>query len=278
MRLSIATFYPANTANYTKGRQGNSVDRITVHHTAGFESSLKALYENPQRQGSAHFFVHPTKIEQYVDTNDTAWTNGNFSSNLRAITIEVRGDWRGYYDQATLDSLKRLFSELRKHYPNARLTYHMDESDKATACPADLKNKWYALRVWNESLTQGAEMFNNDTEVKEAYMLLRGNEGSAGERAGWINQSKQAFFKVALAEANGYRQQLADVRQALLNEQAKPAKEIIKEVITIVEKPVEVIKIQEIPVEVIKEVEKPVTWSKVADFFRDLINKFLRKS
>jgi len=251
MRSSIATFYPANPANYSRGRQGYVVDRITVHHSAGMENSLKSLYENPARQGSAHFFVHPSKIEQYVDTNDTAWTNGNFSSNLQAITIEVRGDWRGYYDQPTLDNLRRLFTELRKAYPNARLTYHMDESTKATACPADLKHKGYALKEWNASINQvnkGAEMFNNDAEVQDAYMLLRGNVGTAGERAGWIGQSKQSFFKVALAEANGYRQQLAEVKQALANEQAKPAKEVIKEVIKIVEKPVEVIK--EVPAQV----------------------------
>lgn len=277
MRSSFATFYPANPANYTKGRQGNAVDRITVHHTAGMETTLKGLYENPARQGSAHFFVHPSKIEQYVDTNDTAWTNGNFSSNLRAITIEVRGDWRGYYDQATLDNLRRLFAELRKTYPNARLTYHMDESLKATACPADLKHKGYALREWNASViqvTQGEEMFNNDAEVQDAYMLLRGNVGTSGERAGWIGKSKQSFFKVALPEANGYRQQLADVKQALANEQAKPPREIVKEVEKIVEKPVEVIKIQE----VIKEVPAQVDEKQVVtNWFKRIWESLFKK-
>lgn len=276
-KLSIATFYPANPANYDKGRQGNAVDRITVHHTAGMDVSLKALYENPARQGSAHFFVHPDKIEQYVDTNDTAWTNGNYSSNLRAVTIETRGNWQnGYYDQKTLGNLRRLFTELRKLYPNARLTYHKDEAlpTKATACPCDLKDKGYALKEWNASQVtnqQGDnEMFTTDAEVKEAYLLLRGNEGSAGERAGWINQPKQNFFKVGKPEADSYRQytenlkaqnaQLVSERDslktALANEQAKPPVEVIKTVEKIVEKPVEVIK--KVPVEVIKEVPAQV--------------------
>ena len=269
-KLSIATFYPANTANYDKGRQGNAVDRITVHHTAGMDVSLKALYENPARQGSSHFFVHPDKIEQYVDTNDTAWTNGNYSSNLRAVTIETRGNWQnGYYDQKTLDNLRRLFTELRKLYPNARLTYHKDEAlpTKATACPCDLKDKGYALKEWNASQAttnqQGDnEMFKTDAEVKEAYLMLRGNEGSSGERAGWLNQPQQNFFKVGKPEADGYRQfteslkaqnaQLISERDALktalANEQAKPPKEVIKEVEKIVEVPVEVI--HEVPVHV----------------------------
>jgi hypothetical protein len=100
--------------------------------------------------------------------------------------------------------------------------------------------------VNNAPSAGGNNVFQNDQEVKEAYLMLRGNEGTPGERAGWINQSKQRFFQLARAEADGYRQQLADVRQALANEQAKPPREIVKEVEKIVEKPVEVIKIQEV--------------------------------
>jgi hypothetical protein len=95
---------------------------------------------------------------------------------------------------------------------------------------------------------KGDSMFQNDQEVKEAYLMLRGNEGTPGERAGWIGQPKQRFFQAAKAEADGYRQQLANVRQALVNEQAKPAKEIVKEVEKIVEKPIEVI--VEVPAQV----------------------------
>lgn len=51
----------------------------------------------------------------------------------------------------------------------------------------------------------GNNVFQNDQEVKEAYLMLRGNEGSAAERKGWIGQSKQRFFQVGLAEANAVR-------------------------------------------------------------------------
>lgn len=152
MKLSIAKFYPADASNYTKGRL-HPIDRITVHHTAGWETTLRYLWSNPARNGSSHFFVHMDYIEQYVDTNDTAWTNSNWTSNNKAITIEVRGDWRnGYKEQRTLDRLQRLILELRRHYPHVKLTYHMDEADptRPTACPADLKHKGYALQVWNK--------------------------------------------------------------------------------------------------------------------------------
>ena len=58
-------------------------------------------------------------------------------------------------------------------------------------------------------------MFQNDNEVKEAYLMLRGNEGSAGERAGWIGRSKQDFFKVARAEADSTRAVLAGAQVEL---------------------------------------------------------------
>ena len=273
MRLPIAKYYQAESSNYTKGRQGNAVDRITIHHTAGFETTLRNLYANPLRDGSAHFFVHPDYIEQYVDTSDTAWTNGNFSSNLRAITIEVRGDWRGYYDQKTINQLTVLLTELRKHYPQARLTYHMDESNKPTACPADLKHEGYAQKAWDNAgvtTNKGEEMFKTDEEVKEAYLLLRGSVGTAAERAGWIGQSKQRFFVVGKPEADSTRKQLADIKKALADLKAQPPKVVVKEIEKIVEVPVEKITIKE--VEVIKEVESNPKWlESVISFIRKVL-------
>lgn len=152
MRLPIASWYPAASTNQTAGRGGNSVDRITIHHTAANNQTLRYLWADPARNGSSHFFVSGTVIEQYVDTDNTAWTNGNFASNQKSISIEVNGDWRnGYHNQSTLNQLQKLLVELRRNYPTARITYHMDESLKTTLCPADLKLKGYALTVWNNA-------------------------------------------------------------------------------------------------------------------------------
>lgn len=152
MRLSIANWYAAAPSNQTAGRGGKAVDRICVHHTAALNNTLRYLWADPARNGSSHFFVSDSVIEQYVDTDNTAWTNGNFDSNQRSITIETNGDWRnGYHNQGTLNNLQRLFVELRRHYPQARITYHMDESSSTTLCPADLKHKGYALTAWNNA-------------------------------------------------------------------------------------------------------------------------------
>lgn len=152
MRLAIANFYQANGNNYTPGRGGNPVRYVTIHHSAGWEATLRYLWADPNRNGSSHFWVgnQPGQIEQYVDTDDTAWTNGNWQSNQQSITIEVRGDWRGYYDQQTLNNLETLLQQIRKNYPTADIQYHKDVSDKITLCPADLKDKGYARQVWDK--------------------------------------------------------------------------------------------------------------------------------
>lgn len=152
MRISIAQFFSAAASNFTRGREGQPIKFITIHHSAGWEATLRYLWADPNRNGSSHFWVGnlPGQIEQYVDTNDTAWTNGNWRSNTQSITIEVRGDWRGYYDQQTLDNLELLLRELRKNYPAVAIEYHQDVSDKMTLCPADLKHKGYARAVWDK--------------------------------------------------------------------------------------------------------------------------------
>ncbi len=156
MRIPGIAFYQAASTNYSPGRE-QPIRYITIHHSAGWEDTLRYLWANPSRNGSSHFWVgnKSGQIEQYVDTDDTAWTNGNWRSNNESLTIEVRGDWRGgYYDQATLNNLGILLTELRKRWPNVGIEYHKDVSDKITLCPADLKDKGYAKVVWDTVTAQ----------------------------------------------------------------------------------------------------------------------------
>ena len=150
MKLSIAQFYQAASSNYSRGRE-QPIRYVTIHHSAGWENTLRYLWANPSRNGSSHFWVGNLagQIEQYVDTDDTAWTNGNWRSNNESLTIEVRGDWRGYYDKGTLDNLEKLLVEIRKRFPNVGIEYHKDVSDKITLCPADLKDKGWARQTWD---------------------------------------------------------------------------------------------------------------------------------
>ncbi len=152
MKLPNIPFYPAHWSNYTKGRT-SPIRKFTIHHSAGWEDTLRYLWQNADRNASSTFWVGrtPGAIEQYVDTDDTQWTNGNFISNSESITVETRGDWRGYYDQVTLDNLTELMYRCLKIFPNLVLEFHMDVSSSSTLCPAELKNKGYAAACWQKA-------------------------------------------------------------------------------------------------------------------------------
>lgn len=146
-------FYPAHSSNYSNGRE-RPIKQITVHHSAGWEQTLRYLWANPSRNGSSHFWVGNKKghIEQYVDTANTAWTNGSWTSNNESITIETRGDWRGFYDEQTLLNLRALIKKILQTHPNLKLTFHMDVTNSSTLCPADLKHKGYARKQFNAAV------------------------------------------------------------------------------------------------------------------------------
>ena len=57
----------------------------------------------------------------------------------------------------------------------------------------------------NNGGNTGGQMFQNDDEVVEAYLMLRGVRPSSAEVLGWLGQPKQRFFQAAKAEADGYR-------------------------------------------------------------------------
>jgi len=132
--------------NKTYGRQGTPVRKITFHHTVASALSAVQRFLNPSSGTSAHFIVTPSKIYCCVDTDDTAWTNGKWASNLESVTIEHEGDWRfGYYNQGVIDQSAILVAWLRSLYPEATPNRHREIV--ATACPGDLPVEL----IWNKA-------------------------------------------------------------------------------------------------------------------------------
>ena len=154
MRLpNITGYFQAATGNYQPGR-GKPIRCFTVHHSAGWEQTLRYLWGDPARGASSTFYVSGSVREQYVDTDDTPYTNSNWPSNQESLTCEVRGDWRnGYYDQATLDNLTEVMYQCLKIWPGLVLTYHKQVTDanRPTVCPADLQDKGYAAACWQNA-------------------------------------------------------------------------------------------------------------------------------
>lgn len=152
MRLPGFAWFPAHPTNQTPGRE-RPIRAFTAHHSAGWEQTLRHLWADPDRNGSSTLYVSGTVREQYVELENTPWTNSNWVSNTESITCETRGDWRGYFDQATLNNLREAMYQALKFYPNLILQYHCDVTDKTrpTICPCDLKNKAYAAQMWQEA-------------------------------------------------------------------------------------------------------------------------------
>lgn len=124
----IKSQFLASSSNYTKGRNGYKVCKITPHHAAGVISAeqLAKIFQNPSRQASANYCIGDDgTIVGGVDENNRAWTSSSRSNDFQAITIEISnsstgGDWP-ISDEAW-NSLVNLCVDICKRH-NFRLEY-----------------------------------------------------------------------------------------------------------------------------------------------------------
>ena len=105
---------------YTKGREGSTVKKITIHHMAGVLTAEECGRVFQKRQASAHYGIgYNGEMAQYVREKDSAWADGNWNSNKQSITIECANDRTGgewHVSDATLKSLINLCAKICKRY------------------------------------------------------------------------------------------------------------------------------------------------------------------
>ena len=109
----------AHTSNYTQGRQA-PISRITIHHMAGILTAQQCggIFTRYGRIGSAHYGIgYDGEIMQYVGEEHTAWSDGNWHSNQRTVSIETandefNGNW--HVSDAALNSLIRLVADIAR--------------------------------------------------------------------------------------------------------------------------------------------------------------------
>lgn len=119
--------YAAHPSNFTAGRPQGAPDHITVHHMAGVLSAAQcgAVFQRPGRGGSAHYGIgNGGEIANYVDENDTAWSDSNWNSNCKTISIETAnsengGEWP--VGEAAFNSLVKLVADIAKRNGLGRL-------------------------------------------------------------------------------------------------------------------------------------------------------------
>lgn len=138
---------PASGSNFTGGRSGYGIQKITVHHCAGVMSAetIGYLWQNPGRECSSHYGIgNNGQIGNYVAEENTAWTDSNWISNCTSVTIETSncacgGDWP--VSEAAFTSLIKLCADIAIRnnlgllVPGQNLTWHSMYA--ATTCPGD---------------------------------------------------------------------------------------------------------------------------------------------
>ena len=111
---------PAYSGNYTVGRSGRKIEAITIHHMAGVGTAEQCgkIFQTVGRCGSSHYGIgNDGKIGLYVDEANTAWTNSNWDSNCKSVTIETSnsslgGQWP--VSDKALNSLIKLVADIAK--------------------------------------------------------------------------------------------------------------------------------------------------------------------
>lgn len=181
---------PADEGNYTKGRSGRNIEAITLHHMAGRLTAEQCgrIFQAKGRYGSSHYGVgYDGSIANYVDEEDTAWTNSNWDSNCKSITIEISDNDNSWYvNDTTLNAVIKLVADIAKRrnlgklVPGKNLTWH--SMFTSTTCPGDY------LRSKMQYIADEANKINSEEPIKEktteelAREVIEGKYGNGEDR------------------------------------------------------------------------------------------------
>lgn len=179
---------PADEGNYTKGRSGRKIEAICLHHMAGRLTAEQCgrIFQAKGRYGSSHYGVgYDGSIANYVDEEDTAWTNSNWDSNCKSVTIETSDNDNSWYvNDITLNALIKLVADIAKRrnlgklVPGKNLTWHSMFTN--TTCPGDY------LRSKMQYIADEANKINNESTSNEVnvYYMAR------TQKHGWLKEVK----------------------------------------------------------------------------------------
>lgn len=197
--------------HFSKGRNGRKIETITIHHMAGVltcEQCGRIFQGN--RQASAHYGVgNDGRIAQYVDEADTAWSNSNWDSNCKSITIEtsnssVGGNWP--ISDKVLNSLIRLVADVSKRnnitlIKGKTVVWH--QMYTATTCPGEylLSKMDYIIEEANKinSIQEKPvepKPSQNKTNEELANEVIAGKWGNGADRKTGLTNAGYDFSAI----------------------------------------------------------------------------------
>lgn len=182
---------PAYEGNYTKGRSGRKIEAITIHHMAGRLTAEQCgkIFQQVGRYGSSHYGIgYDGRIGQYVDETDTAWTNSNWDSNCKSVTIETSDNDNSWYvNDTTLNSLIKLVADIAKRnnlgtlVPSENLTWHSMFTN--TSCPGDyLRSKMQYIADEANKINCGSSV--SSSNIVNVYYRVK------TQKHGWLHEVK----------------------------------------------------------------------------------------
>ena len=197
-RSSLTKAYiPANTSNYTKGRNGYKVCKITPHHMAGKLTGTQCakLFQTKGRGASANYCIgYQGDIVCAVDEENRAWTSANRTNDYQAITIEVANDQIGgnwHISDAAWNSLVNLCVDICRRY-NFKLNYTGNKNGSLTrhnmfaktTCPGPyLQSRFQELAdVVNAKLAPTPKPAVKKSNEEVAREVLAGKWGNGADR------------------------------------------------------------------------------------------------
>ena len=174
----VAAYWSAKDPNYTKGRL-KKVSTCTLHHMAATLTSEECgnIFAKKGRHGSAHYGVGKNgDIAWYVDEKDTAWSDSNWESNKRTISVELSDKNKKWeISDKTWKAAVKLFADIAKRNKLGKLKHkknffvHRDLA--ATACPGD----WMNSRI-DKFLAEVNAINYAKSDTKKSTALKKGDK------------------------------------------------------------------------------------------------------
>lgn len=126
--------------NFWKGRRGTRIDRVVIHWMDGNLGGTDIVFQDKNRQTSAHYGIEDDTIHQYVKESDTAWHSGVGSMNLRSIGIEHSAAPGFPASERTIKTSSQLLADicLRQKVPCDRTHVLKHSEVYATECPGTI--------------------------------------------------------------------------------------------------------------------------------------------
>lgn len=184
----IEATYKAHSNNYSTGRSGRKIEKVTIHHMAGVLTAKKcgSIFQNGNRQASSNYGIGKDgEIALFVDEANTSYADANWDSNCKSVTIECSnnktgGDWT--VSDTVLNSLIKLIADIfkrngiKKAVKGETITWHSMYS--ATTCPGNyLRSKMdYICDEVNKKMNNAT-----DTSDKEEKKHIIDEDGKWGE-------------------------------------------------------------------------------------------------